>query len=123
MDCARPEVAVRKCEDLRCQSIARTLIRQISQRLKCQQQPPGRRPGDPRRVSRFPERQGFVVRIECMKYCQPAFKSLHKVAILAAYRHDTPFSPRFCTYTEHFDELVNLGPATGAALTAARTRQ
>jgi hypothetical protein len=39
----------------------------------------------------------LVIRIEGMKNRQPAFKSLHKVAILAAYRHDTPFSPRFCT--------------------------
>jgi hypothetical protein len=60
-----------------------------------------------------------VIRIGGMKNRQPAFKSLHKVAILAAYRHDTPFSPRFCTPSgqRHFDELDNLGLATGAALT------
>ena len=43
VDRARPKIAVGECENLRCQSIARTLARQISQRLKRQQQPPGRR--------------------------------------------------------------------------------
>lgn len=33
----------------------------------------------------------MVIRIEGMKNRQPAFKSLHKVAILAAYRHDIAF--------------------------------
>jgi hypothetical protein len=59
-----------------------------------------RRPGNPRRVSSFPERQGFVIRIEGMKNRQPAFESLHKVAILAAYRHDTAFLVTICTPSE-----------------------
>src|ERR1700722_13153307 len=48
--------------------------------------------------------------IEGMKNRQPAFESLHKVAILAADRHDTLFSPRFVrlAFTEYFDELANL---------------